>query len=221
MNRKVKKKPYRFCIFCKKYSSYLRRHIKTKHKKEPEVIKALSLPKKEQQIVFQKFKRQGIFEVNQAEAKKVNPLYERERSAKIENGISYCSHCLMFASRRYWHSHVKNCQQNSCQTIITVPVRVLQVPDDIKISDAFRTKTLAKFKTDNIGQICCTDPMILRIGSMLFNKEKHKFGKAIAVRNSLHTDMRRLANLYVIFLQEKQVIIKVFMICSLVSILMH
>ena len=81
MIRKVKKKPYRFFIFCKKYSSYLRRHIKTKHKKEPEVIKALSLPKKEQQIVFQKFKRQGIFEVNQVEAKKVNPLYEREGSA--------------------------------------------------------------------------------------------------------------------------------------------
>ena len=111
---KSEKEAYRFCIFCKKYSSYLRRHIKTKHKKEPEVIKALSLPKKEQQIVFQKFKRQGIFEVNQTEAKKVNPPYERERSAKIENGISYCSHCLTFASRRYWHSHVKNCQQNSC-----------------------------------------------------------------------------------------------------------
>ena len=111
------------------------------------------MPKKEQQFVFQKLNRQRIYEVNQAGAKKMNPLYEMERAAKIENGISFCSHCLMFGSRRYWHSPVKNCQQNSCRMIVSVPVRVIQVPDDVKINVAFCTKTLAKFKTHNKGQI--------------------------------------------------------------------
>ena len=67
----------------------------------------------------------------------------------------------MFASKRYWHSHVKNCQQNSCQKIIPVAVRVIQAPDEVKINDAFCIKILAKFETHNKGQIFCTDQMIL------------------------------------------------------------
>ena len=64
-----------------------------------------------------------------------NPRYEREKSAKIWRDISFCCHCLIVMARRFWFSHVKRCQKNSCKKILPVPVGLLN--DEVRISDGF------------------------------------------------------------------------------------
>ena len=72
MKKSKKKKPHRYCIFCKQHTSYLRRHIKLVHKNHPEIVATMALPKKEQYLAFQKFRRQGIYAINLLEVKKLN-----------------------------------------------------------------------------------------------------------------------------------------------------
>ena len=196
-----KKKPKRLCIFCRKRQTYLRRHIKTKHRNLPEVKKALGLKGKDQDEAFQIFRRKGIYEVNQMEACKPKPAYERERTPRV-NDISepyFCSHCLMFCNRKYWFHHRKVCQMHSCKTVLPIPATLLETSADIPITDEFRNKILAVFRNDDVGRHCQKDPAILTIGSVLFNKEKRKVGKASQVKKSVRTDMRRLAHIYIIF----------------------
>ena len=145
----------------------------------------MKLAKKEQDIAFTRFRRQGIFEVNCAQASKKNPNYERERSAKVSKDISYCNYCFSFVSRKFWYTHLKNCQKHSCKKIVPIPVGLLKLPDEINISDDFRNNILSKFRSDKIGEICCSDPTILRVGSIFYNKEKRKVGKAVEVRKSV------------------------------------
>ena len=98
MKKSRKKKPHRYCIFCKQHTSYLRRHIKLVHKNHPEIVATMALPKKG---AISSFSEIQTTRDNLLEVKKAEPQYERERSAKIWKEISYCSHCLIFMSRRF------------------------------------------------------------------------------------------------------------------------
>ena len=174
-----------------------------KHKHVPEVEAVLASSKREQNLAFAKFRRLGILEVNRVEVAKEDPCYDRERFSKISKDLFYCSHCLMFASRKFWFNHMKNCQKNSAKKVIPLPIGLLQVPESVNISEEFRINILSKFRSDHVGEICRKDPTIIRIGSVFFHKEKRKVGKAIEVRKSVRTDMRRIANMYVIFCQQE------------------
>lgn len=200
-----KKKPYRYCIFCQEHYAYLRRHIKLKHKDVPEVVEALEMAKEEQTLAFQKFRRLGIFEVNKLEAEKENPKFERERRGRIHKETIYCSHCLMFTSRRFFFKHQRSCQKNSCQTVSPIPTNLLKLPENIVIQEDYKKHILSKFRGDKIGGICTSDECLIKIGGIFHQGEKTKVEKAFEKRKAIRNDLRRLANLYVIFKEQKGV----------------
>ena len=108
-------------------------------------------------------------------------------------------------SRRFWYSHVKKCQKHSCKKVLPVPVGLLRIPDEIKISDEFRKNILSKFRSDATGEMCRKDATIIRIGAVFYNREKRKLEKSVEVRKSVRNDMRRLANLYRIFIKQSPI----------------
>jgi len=165
------------------------------------VKQALSLKGKEQDEAFKTFRRKGICEVNRMEACKPRPSYERERTPRTNKSSEpvFCSRCMMFCNRKYWFHHRKTCQKHSCKTVIPVPATLLEVNNDIEVSEEFRNQILSVFRDDEVARICRKDIAILKIGTVLFNKAKRKAGKLSQVKKSVRTDMRRLAHLFVVF----------------------
>lgn len=81
-NKKSSKKTHRPCPFCpdNKMQSALSRHIQTKHKTNPEVVKAMKLTKVERIKKFREFRKEGSYQHNRKEMAKDNPQYIRERN---------------------------------------------------------------------------------------------------------------------------------------------
>ena len=86
-------------------------------------------------IEFQRLKREGIYQVNLNKAKKDVPKYERERKASHYKELTFYGSCKSFESLRFFGRHKKNCQPNSCKSSISLPVGLLEVPSNVKISD--------------------------------------------------------------------------------------
>ncbi|XP_065667007.1 uncharacterized protein LOC136087619 [Hydra vulgaris] len=176
------------------------------HKNHPEVIALKTLSKVDRIKKLQDFKKQGILEVNIKESSKENPAYEREKHALINLQITHCSKCLKFVSKRYWHNHSNSCQKDCSIKVLLIPVNVLGLPRDALISESFKKDILSHFRIDRISDICMKDTMILKIGSMMFEKEKSNKDKIRVARNSVRNSMRQLAYLYDIFCQQDNVV---------------
>ncbi|PIK43850.1 hypothetical protein BSL78_19292 [Apostichopus japonicus] len=69
--------------------------------------------------------------------------------------------------------------------------------------DGFFEEILCKFRDDDIGLFCRKDPVVINIGERLWTKSKLKKDKAGEVRKSVMTSMRRLATLYMTFLEQQ------------------
>lgn len=107
-------KVHRPCPYCLKLQSALTRHLKTVHKKEEEVMRALALPtSQEKNKAFDNMKKNGILKYNKDEMKKENPSYMRER--KGDNKVVVCSSCKGCYSKGYKARHQIECGKNSGQ----------------------------------------------------------------------------------------------------------
>lgn len=60
---------------------------------------------------------------------------------------------------------------------------------------------LTPMRQDDIGQFCKNDETIRLVGTRLFEKLRKKPDKRIEVIKSVRSDMRRLARLYMSFVQ--------------------
>lgn len=111
------KKPYRYCIFCKKMWSKLRVHIEKMHNGHERVCQALKMGKRERDSEFDAFRREGILKLNTIRLKKnpENPKLERERRNDTnENGkLVMCHLCKAFIEKRYISRHVKKHAETS------------------------------------------------------------------------------------------------------------
>ena len=203
------KKPKRRCPFCQCYDSALSRHIRRKHKELDEVKAALAMTRFERLAAFQNFKRRGIRLTNVGEVVKDKPTFERERAPrtiKDDTKLVMCSGCESFISSSFWSKHHSNCNGLSSKRRDAVRVGLLKSIDNGSVTEEFSSSILQSFKNDAIGNICRTDPVILNIGTRLFDKSKKKLDKLSEVKQSVRTDMRRLASLYIHF--KNQVIPK-------------
>jgi len=74
------------------------------------------------------------------------------------------------------------------------------------VSAEFNNNILMKLRGDPVGELCRTDPTIIKIGSWLYDKVRSNRDKADEVRKNVRMDMRRLAHLYKHFevVQEMQ-----------------
>jgi len=92
--------------------------------------------------------------------------------------------------------HQKICQRDSSKNLTAIPVTLINPLDDVHVTDDFKLNILSKFRADEVGKLCQTDPTIVTVGLRLYDKMKRKLDKVTEVRKSVRTDMRRLGHLY-------------------------
>nr|XP_054753532.1 uncharacterized protein LOC129259256 [Lytechinus pictus] len=204
ITRKKYKKPARFCIFCHSYKSKLSQHIMTQHKNQLRVKNALLLPRKDRISVLNSLKKEGTLEVNKKEARCDIPSFERERKSKCHK-VVICGNCSGSYAQSYITRHKKACaeQSDSAASAVNLPAELLTLAKDADIGEDFVADILSKFRDDEIGDMCKTDPVLLTIGRRLWSKQKRKVDKKTEVRKSVMRDMRRLASLYKIMQQTE------------------
>ncbi|XP_041456679.1 uncharacterized protein LOC121408987 isoform X1 [Lytechinus variegatus] len=195
----VKKKPYRYCIFCHKMKSCLRKHMEIRHKENERVRDALMKSKKLRDELFDKFRKEGILLFNKEESKKDNPKYLRERACQPENEkdqIVMCSVCHGFYRKTYLRKHMARCKTHEPIRGAPIPMSLLSM--NTSDQSVFAQEVLAKFRKSEVSTICKNDKVLLTIGRRLWEKKRKKINKDDN-RKSVMTDMRRLGRLYLEF----------------------
>jgi len=175
--------------------------MKTAHKGEERIKELSTLQRREQVIAFRLLRREDMMKHNKQQLCLRNPKIERERNNKVDNKLVVCTACSGFFSAAFYYQHRKRCQAKPSLPAQNVPVTLL-MPATTDVSEHFRTEVLSKFRDDDIGQICQTDPTIITVGSRLYDKLKKRNDKKVEVKKSVRTDMRRLAQLYVAFREK-------------------
>ena len=194
------KKPYRYCVFCKKKFSKLRNHIANKHHDNERVKEALQLPKKERDAAFDQMRKDGIFEFNKYEAKKNpdNPHLQRERKRKDETNsiLVMCSICQSFIEKKYRKRHeMLHQKSDDGVSVQSVPANILSWDFEIRGSE-YTKEVLSKFRTDEIGMQCVKDRVLVQVGQMMYHRVKSRENKKDEVRRNIMTDMRRLVAIH-------------------------
>ena len=203
VKKKRKPKIHRPCLYCGKKQSALTRHLMTVHKNESEVIKAMALPRKEKNNAFTRLRKEATFKYNMKEMEKGDPCYIRERRKEVntDDELIVCSECKGWYSKSYKARHQLYCGGNSGLVMIpTIPAKALfinKMPDDFK-------KMIAKMNVDEVSDVAKTDPIILMVGSRMYNGQKCKTEKIYEVEKRVRLSMRLLSRLYIQFKEELQ-----------------
>ena len=184
----------------------LSRHIKFCHKNEDRVKNAMALKRKDRDKEFAVFKKEAIVKFNREQAVFDKPNYQREKKANVWKNLICCGFCNAFVGSRGFSRHQKNCQKHSSKKVISLPVDLMAVPNNGFISDDFKANILGKFRNNDIGRLVRRDEVILKIGSVFYSKVKRKLDKASQVRRTVRLEMRRLGNLYNLFLKQDGII---------------
>ncbi|XP_048247628.1 uncharacterized protein LOC124124735 isoform X1 [Haliotis rufescens] len=194
------RKPERRCPFCKIGQTQLSRHISKQHQDIPEVSEAMKFPKnsKERNAMFENFRKRGIYEFNKNQSGEDTPEFEAER--KGQKDLVCCSLCKGFYSRRLYHRHKDLCMKDSTFVPSSVPVEMLHLKESTtKEQDVFSKEVLLHFHPDEVGKTCQTEPTIVAIGRILFQKNLRKIEKTMETRKSVMNDMRLLSRLLIAF----------------------
>lgn len=158
----------------------------------------MKLGRKERIKEFQKLRCEGIVAFNKDKASKDIPEYQSERKKRKYFDIVLCSSCSAFISKRFFHAHKKNCQEESETVVSAIPMYLQQLPFN-NFSEGFVEKILSTMMDDNTGRIVRRDPNILYLGDKFYRLTKHKKEKSANVWKSVRGQVRLLASLYSIF----------------------
>lgn len=201
------------CYFCGKLIINMARHFELIHNKEIEVARCLVYPKqsKERKKGFAEIIKVGDFYHNcNVMSTKIGELIlirrptENEIKFVNENDYGPCPNCLGFLLKKHiWHHMKYNCEDKQLSPDKVSNSRHVVAESNAIMADIygqeftrdFQNTIVSALKIDEIGQVCYSDILILKFGSMQFEK----FGKT---QNELiRQTMRQLARL-VIALRE-------------------
>ena len=88
----------------------------------------------------------------------------------------------------------------------SVPVSLIKtLKDHDDLPPAFAEHILHKLRNDTIGDLCCREKVLIRLGVIFYGRIKRKKDKKLQVRRSVRSDMRILAYLYSRFSKQKSV----------------
>ncbi|XP_069121058.1 myosin heavy chain, skeletal muscle-like isoform X4 [Argopecten irradians] len=198
-------KPHRPCLYCGIKQSKLTRHLKTKHSDEERIKAILDLPIPLQHNAFDQIKKEGILKANKdimknatlsKEELKKNLIRERRQGEEVCD-LSLCSLCNGFFAAKTIHKHKQNCMEAESTTKEPVSIPMALIADTGDIS--YRNDVLAKFRHDDVGNLCRTDDFIKLLGFQVYVKIKSRQEKKDELRDSIMSDMRRFAHLFLEF----------------------
>lgn len=177
--------------------------METVHKSEIAVKTASTLSRKGQLAALQQLKREGIKKHNLKQLALKNPVMIRERNQGKEGKMVLCGLCSAFLAARFFSRHRRNCQSNSTENAVPLPISMLKTVK-ADVSAEFRGEIMSKLREDEVGKLCIADQTILLVGSRLYEKLSRKPEKAGEVKKSVRTDMRRIASLYLHFKEVQE-----------------
>ncbi|KAL7632020.1 UNVERIFIED_CONTAM: hypothetical protein RMT77_017654 [Armadillidium vulgare] len=191
-----KKNSFRPCPFCGIQQTKLSRHLRNKHKSEPEVVEALKLPTEQRIHSFALLRKKGIALANERSLKIDGKLKFSERISK--NMLKYvkCSICSGFYKKYTIDKHLKVCKKSSPST---------SVPDYIPVcgrsceDSEFNHKVLSCFTDDEIGTFLKEDVLLQAYGKHLYEKAKNSKEKKIIRRKGLMIKLRRIGAIFIYF----------------------
>ena len=193
------KKPQRICKFCNKLQTRLKRHILTKHSKEPTVEPLLKMNSKDQDREISKFRKEAIRKFNMDLLEKGESDFMRERKSGKADGDTpvMCSGCFVFFAKSYKARHQLICPSSGTNVMLPV-VSIEKCTAIDKYCDEFK-ELLSKLLLDEIGDYVKTDEIILMIGARSFGAMKRKKDKIVEGKRTVRSRMRLLARIYLCF----------------------
>ena len=184
------KRPKRPCKWCKVPVTKLTRHVMTVHKDLERVKELKTFSPMKRKTEMAKIRKEGIFQANLETVHSGTVMTERKCKAKYCD-IRMCLKCKAFLSKKSFNVH--KCVTKMKPTAISV-MNLRIINRDSKFCETI----VKRFRNDEIGEICKTDPTILSLGHHHFHA--HEGGdKVIEARKSTMGYMRRLATLFVEF----------------------
>lgn len=165
-----------------------------KHKSEPEVAEVLKKSTMQQNIFFDRKRKDGIYEYNVLLISDNRDPLMRERQPNQKDQLRVCASCKSFVSSRFFYKH-------KCIVSQPDPVkpRLLQKAKTRMDDDKQFREILNSFRDGQVGELCRSDPMIKLIGFRHFNLRRHETGKENEVKRVVMAEMRELARLYLTF----------------------
>jgi len=183
----------RRCPYCDNYFTDLSTHLKLKHKDVQDVAFALKQDSKKRKQLFATIRNKGMEKTNKTECVKPDPTFERKRKrTSTKNARSVmCSNCRVVLLSKNMARHKRTCSDVS--KIRAMDVVTIKTPN---LSDSFKTQVLGTLRNDSLSDFIKKDEGILLIGMMRFDRLSKNKDKAMEIRRSVRSDMRRLASLY-------------------------
>ena len=152
---------------------------------------AITLPKAEKTKAFNGIKKKGIMKKNiQLKSEGKELLRERRPGSVNSQHLAICNGCKGFYSRRRISRHQRQCKD--CKSGSKDSLSVKYLGEEIK-DDEYTSQILEKFRSDESGKLCQSDPVVVRLGKKLWAKSLRKERKVIM------NDMRTLGNLIIEF----------------------
>ncbi|XP_057291533.1 uncharacterized protein LOC130614143 isoform X3 [Hydractinia symbiolongicarpus] len=196
-----------YCLYCGEASSKIGRHLE-KHKNEPDIVKLISLDKKndkkERSSLIDKIRFRGDFYQNLKVLELGGELIVYRRPAEGMK-VSYkdyvpCKHCLAFLFKDDLWRHVKKCEyrtksrsddaesEKRCQ----YQAEMLLFPNRAKLTDLeLEEFVVRRMRRDEITDAVLNDRLILTYGSFLLS------GKGARKSNYISQNMRLIGRLLI------------------------
>ena len=116
-----------------------------------------------------------------------------------------CGLCLGFFSKYYFFRHKKVCKENTdvSKQKNGLPIVMLDTSNKDNLSDDFKNNVLQSIRDGEVKDLIMNDRYLLIIGNRLYNKIKRRKGKEMDAIKVIRADLRRIANLYRIFLGHR------------------
>ena len=159
--------PFEPCKNTGKLYSVLTRHMKTVHRHEPTVARAMSLPRRERVEAFTQLRKCGIFCFNKEEMTKDIPDFMPERNSNADNNLVVCYSCKGVFAKNYKASHQLHCGRNTGQVMI---VHSINLMEQINTLDLDIRSVLNKMIVDEVLNLAKKDSVILMIGPHTYKK---------------------------------------------------
>ncbi|XP_052693675.1 uncharacterized protein LOC128171931 [Crassostrea angulata] len=195
-NSKKKRRPDRFCVYCRQIikGGRIADHMRGKHKLEPEVQAILKKPFEAQMKFFTAKRREGnyLYNLLLMDKGKNQPLMrERTQSRSKEDEIKVCSDCKGFYSKRCFFKHKCVSDDISRDTR-----RLRKVFMDNMEKDIGFQNILGRFVHGEIDEFCKSNNSIKTMGYQYYNTHRMKKGMSEEARQTAITDMRELSRLF-------------------------
>lgn len=201
--KRMRNKSY-CCFLCHKSVIHLSKHLITVHSNETMIAKILALPKnsRSRRVEFAKITREGNFYHNceVLQSKKGELILLRRPTPDEQKKYTYinygpCPDCLGFLLKKNMRHHLKyNCiERAKSQLESRKPIgesnAMLAGINKLVDSLEYSVHIISKMRDDEITKECREDKLILKFGSMMF--EKYNVTQAELIRQS----MRQLGRL--------------------------